>query len=49
MLTSAAPVLAGEVAAALAREYKEGERDLTTGAAVARLRAILKQLKGRRP
>jgi subtilisin family serine protease len=45
----AAPVLAGEVASALATAYRDGERDTSTGKAVARLRTILEQLKGRRP
>jgi subtilisin family serine protease len=45
----AAPVLAGEVAAALASAYRNGERDLSAEAAVTRLRDILKSLKGRKP
>jgi subtilisin family serine protease len=45
----AAPVLAGEVAAALAAAYRGGERDLSTEAAVARLRTLLAKLKGRKP
>jgi subtilisin family serine protease len=45
----AAPVLAGEVAAALATAYREGERDTATPAAVARLRDVLGKLKGRKP
>jgi hypothetical protein len=45
----AAPVLAGEVAHELAKAYRSGERDLSTGAAVARLRRILDNLKGRQP
>ena len=45
----AAPVLAGEVAAALAHAYRDGERDLSTPAAVARVRGVLSTLKGRKP
>jgi subtilisin family serine protease len=45
----AAPVLAGEVAAALAAAYRDGERDRSTAAAVERLRKLLDRLKGRKP
>ena len=43
----AAPVLAGEVAAALAEAYGSGDTDLSTSAAVSRVRAALRGLKGR--
>jgi subtilisin family serine protease len=43
----AAPVLAGEVAAALARVYQDGNDDLGTAAAVTRVRTVLAGLRGR--
>jgi subtilisin family serine protease len=45
----AAPVLAGELAAGLAALYREGERDLSTKAAVPPLRGLLAKAKGRKP
>jgi hypothetical protein len=40
-------VLAGEVAAALARVYQDGNDDLGTAAAVTRVRTVLAGLRGR--
>ena len=45
----AAPVLAGEIAAALAARYRDDECDVTTKVAVARMRDILGRLEGREP
>ena len=43
----AAPVLAGELAAALVNKYLSGDQDLSTAAAVARMRLLLDGLERR--
>jgi subtilisin family serine protease len=45
----AAPVLAGELAQALAGRYRDGDHDLGKDSAVARMRGLLDGLKKRRP